>query len=231
MDKKNKLIAVAYKENRTCKITSKLKYREKIVNSAECNNIMRSKEKWHRMLGHLNFVYLNTLTKQQLLIGIPSDLNSEFMKCKTCIENKMHNLTFENNRTRAKDILDIIHTDVCGSFKTPGLMGKRYFVSFIDDYSKIAKVYCIRTKDEVFCCLVQYINESENLTEKKVKIIRCDNGKEYLNNRFYKFSQEKGIILNNCPAYVHELNGTAKRFNRTIMDTARCLLDEAQIHE
>ena len=46
MDKKNKLIAVAYKESRTYKITSKLKYREKIVNSAECNNIMNSKEKW-----------------------------------------------------------------------------------------------------------------------------------------------------------------------------------------
>ena len=51
------------------------------------------------------------------------------------------------------------------------------------------------------------------------------------NNRFYKFIREKGIILNNCPAYVHELNGTAERFNRTIMDMARCLLTEAQVHK
>ena len=61
--------------------------------------------------------------------------------------------------------------------------------------------------------------------------MRCDNGKEYLNNRFYKFIREKGIILNNCPAYVHELNGTAERFNRTIMDMARCLLTDAQVHK
>ena len=61
--------------------------------------------------------------------------------------------------------------------------------------------------------------------------MRCDNGKEYLNNRFYKFVREKGIILNNCAAYVHELNGTAERFNRTIMDMARCLLTEAQVHK
>ena len=98
---------------------------------------MSSKEKWYRMLGHV-FGYLNTLSKQQLLTGIPSDLNSEFMKCKPCIENKIDNLTFNNNKTKAKDILEIIHTDVWGSFKTPGLMGERYFVSFIDDYSKIA---------------------------------------------------------------------------------------------
>ena len=61
-----------------------------------------------------------------------------------------------------------------------------------------------------------------NLTGERVKILRYDNGKEYLNNRFYKFAQEKGIILNNCPACVHELNGTAERFNRMIMDMARC---------
>lgn len=64
-----------------------------------------------------------------------------------------------------------------------------------------------------------------------MKVVRCDNGKEYLNNRFYKFAREKGIILSNCPTYVHELNGTAERFNRTIMDKARCLLAEAQVHK
>ena len=71
------------------------------------------------------------------------------MKCKICIENKMHNLWFSNNRIKAKDILEIIHTDVCDSFKTAGLNGERYFVSFINDYSKITKFDCIKLKDEV----------------------------------------------------------------------------------
>ena len=119
----------------------------------------------------------------------------------------------------------------CGSFKTASLNGERSFVSFIDDYSKISTVYCIKSKHKVFNCLFQFINESENLTGKRVNVLRCDNGKEYLNNRFFKFAKEKGIILNNCPAYVHELNGTAEQFNRTIMDMARCLLTEAQVHK
>ena len=85
------------------------------------------------------------------------------MKCKTCIDNKMHNLSFsKNNGVKAKDILRLIHTDVSGSFKTAGLNGEKYFVFFIDDYSKIANVYCIKCKDEVFNFLVQFINESEN---------------------------------------------------------------------
>ena len=78
---------------------------------------MNLKEKWHRILGHVNFGYLNTLCKQELLMGIPNKLESEFMKCKTCIENKVHNLPFSNNRIKAKDILEIVHTDVYGPLK------------------------------------------------------------------------------------------------------------------
>jgi hypothetical protein len=54
------------------------------------------------------------------------------MKCKTCIENKMHNLLFKNNRTRAKDILEIVHIEMCSNFTTTGINGEKYFVSFID---------------------------------------------------------------------------------------------------
>ena len=54
---------------------------------------------------------------------------------------------------------------------------------------------------------------------------------EFVKGQFYRFCKERGIIINNCPPYVHELNGTAERFNRTIMDMARCLLAEAQVEK
>lgn len=101
---------------------------------------------------------MDTLCKDQFLNGIPNQLESEFMKCKTCIENKMHNIPFENNREKAKDILEIVHTDVCGPFKTTNCR-EEYFVSIIDDYSKIAKVYVMQFKAEVFDCIVEYVNE------------------------------------------------------------------------
>ena len=69
---------------------------------------MSLKEKWHIMLGHINFGYLNTLCKQELLTGIPNELESEFMKYKICIEYKMHNLPLSNKRIKTKDILKII---------------------------------------------------------------------------------------------------------------------------
>ena len=68
------------------KIKSTLKHRENFDITADCsNNNMSLKEKWHRMLGHVNFGYLDTLCEQELLTGIPNEFESEFRKCKTCI--------------------------------------------------------------------------------------------------------------------------------------------------
>ena len=224
------LITIAWKEDGLYKVTSVIDKRELNINLCSKEN-MTEKEKWHRILGHVNFNYLNKICKHQLVDGIPENVESEIIKCKVCIENKMHNLPFQNNRSKAKEILEIVHTDLNGAHSTVGINGERYyFLSFIDDYSKLARVYTIKTKDQVYDCLIGYINEVENLTGKRVKKLRCDNGKEYMNNNIYKFVREKGIILNACPPYVHELNGTAERFNRSIMDMSRCLLAEAKVN-
>ncbi|KRT85004.1 hypothetical protein AMK59_208, partial [Oryctes borbonicus] len=112
-----------------------------------------------------------------------------------------------------------------------GYKGQKYFVSFIDDFSRIAVVYRIKNKSEVFDRFIQYINLMQSQTGKRVKEIRCDNGREYINKDFYEFMKQQGIYLRSCPPYPHQLNGVAERYNRTIMNRSRCLLVEAKIHK
>lgn len=69
------------------------------------------------------------------------------------------------------------------------------------------------------------------LTGKKLKFLRCENGREYLNGNIFNLAKDKGFVINNCPAYVHKLNGTAERFIRIIMNMSRCLLAEAEVHK
>ena len=59
------------------------------------------------MLGHVNFGYLNILSQNNLVEGLPSNLESEYLKCDTCVQNKMTNTSFENNKHRARDIGEI----------------------------------------------------------------------------------------------------------------------------
>lgn len=58
-----------------------------------------------------------------------------------------------------------------GPFKTTGFNEGNYFVTFIDDYSQITPVYCIKVKDEVFKNLIKFVSQVENLTNKILKVI------------------------------------------------------------
>ena len=86
----------------------------------------------------------------------------------------------------------------------------------------------IEQLDQVYYCFVEYLSEIQNLTGKMLKELQYDNGTEYVNNKIYKFAREKGI--KSCPPHIHELNVVAERYNRTIMDMARCLLAEAKVN-
>lgn len=136
-NRNNRLIAVAWKKDNLYRMSSEVEYNRSKVNMSKMSskNEIMSKEKLHRILGHVNFNCLNTMCKNEMLVGLPNELESEYMKCKTCIENKMHNLPFKNDRSRAKEILEIVHTDLNGPHGTTGCRGERYFLIFIDDYS------------------------------------------------------------------------------------------------
>ena len=130
---------------------------------------LTKKEKWHRALGHVNFRYLIILIKNKLLDGLPEKIESTHMECANCIESKMSNDLFENNRTRATETLELIHTDLNGSHNTIGYCGEKYFVTFIDDYSKCARIYCIKNKSETASCFFDYTNLVENQFNKRIK--------------------------------------------------------------
>lgn len=172
------LLAIAFKKDRLYSMKSFTLQHTINSNWTDTNKTITLKEKWHRKLGHVNFNYLDILCKNELLEGIPKEIETEYMKCQICIENKMHNLPFNNNRRRAENILDIVHTDLNGPHRTTGYTGEKYFLSFIDDYSKLGKLYCIQNKGQVIDCFKEYVNGMQNLTGKIIKEIRCDNGKE-----------------------------------------------------
>jgi len=94
------LIAIAFKENGLYKIRNYILNKESNVT---INQRLTEKAKFHRILGHVNFKYLETICKDKLVEGLPIKLESEFLKCGTCIQAKVHNLKFENQRERANE--------------------------------------------------------------------------------------------------------------------------------
>lgn len=143
---------------------------------------------WHRRLRHRNIVDVKKL--QQLCSGICiKKCNDDF--CDICAKSKLTRKPFpKQTSSRSTELLNIIHSDVCGPFQVQSQSGKRYFLSFIDDYSKYSKIYVIERKNEVFSKFKDYVKEVENFTNKTKEILRCDNGDEYINKEM-KFFFEK----------------------------------------
>ncbi|KAF2889719.1 hypothetical protein ILUMI_16454, partial [Ignelater luminosus] len=194
------LIAVATKLNKLFKLDGKVRGSE--ITSCGSSAEISKKEKWHRILGHANFQDLKHLCQLQLAEGLPYKIENDFLKCEI---------------------------NVNGPISPTGYKGERYFVCFVDDFSKTAVVYCIKYKSEVFNRFVEYIKLMQNQTGKKIKEIHCYNGREYINKDFFRLAKAEGIYLRTGPPHTHELNGVAERYNRTIMNLARRLLSEAKI--
>ena len=101
---------------------------------------------WHQKLGHMLEKGLKVLSDQKL---IPRFTKVFLPFCEHCVTSKQHRLKFSNSTARSKVILELIHSDV---WQAPviSLEGARYFVSFIDDYSRRCWVYPIKRKADVF---------------------------------------------------------------------------------
>lgn len=104
------------------------------------------------------------------------------------------------------------------------LGGHQYYVTFIDDYSRKTWLYLLKNKDEVFEKFQDFKNEVENLTKRKIKILRSDNGGEYTSKDLIVFYKEAGIKRELIVPYNPKQNGVAERKNRTIEECVRTML-------
>ncbi|GJW25652.1 putative ribonuclease H-like domain-containing protein [Tanacetum coccineum] len=149
---------------------------------------------WHRRLGYINFKNINKLVKENLVRGLPLKRFENDQTCVACLKGKQHRASCKpkvlNQITKP---LFMLHMDLFGPTFVSSLMHKKYCLVVTDDYSRFTWVFFLATKDETSEILKNFIKEIENLVDKKVKIIRCDNGTKFKNKVMDDFCREKGI--------------------------------------
>ncbi|KAL0392755.1 UNVERIFIED_CONTAM: Retrovirus-related Pol polyprotein from transposon TNT 1-94, partial [Sesamum radiatum] len=184
---------------------------------------------WHRRLGHFNFQGLKILHQKKMMTDLPQ-IQAIEGACEACLQGKQHKKPFPSGTSwRAKAVLELIHTDVCGPMRTPSHEQNRYFILFIDDYSRMTWVYFMREKSEVFKVFKKFKNLVEKQSGRSIKVLRSDRGKEYNNSEFDKFCEEEGIEHQTTVSYNPQQNGVSERKNRTVMEMARSMLQEKHL--
>ena len=112
---------------------------------------------------------------------------------------------------------------------TTSIGGAKYFVTFIDDFTRYCFVYFMNSKAEVVEKFKEFKHLVENQLNKSIKALRIDNGLEYVNSHLSKILKNNGIIHEKTVAYSPEQNGLAERFNRTLPECMRSMLMDSGI--
>ena len=149
--------------------------------------------------------------------------------CEYCAEGKMHRLPFPSSERKTTAIGEIVHADVCGPMQEPSLGGSRYFLLLKDDYSRFRTVYVLRNKSEVEQHVEDFLRKAEKVCPGGVRTLRTDNGLEFVNAGMKRLSHTFGFEHERTVAYTPEQNGAAERGNRTLVEAARTLLQDAKL--
>nr|GEU31249.1 hypothetical protein [Tanacetum cinerariifolium] len=181
---------------------------------------------YHCRLGHINKKRIDKLQHD----GIPdsTDIKS-FEKYVACMSGKTTRKTYSHQVKRAKDLLGLIHTDVCGPFIIMSRQGAYYFVTFIDDFSRYGYVYLLKHKHEVFETFKVFQKEVENQLGKTIKSLRSDRRGEYMSQEFLDHLKDHGIIAHRTPPCMPQHNRVLERRNKTLLDKVRSMMSQTTL--
>ena len=123
---------------------------------------------WHCRLGHVGDGRFQNLHKDAYLGAFDCE---SFATCESCIMGKLPKSPFSGIGERAKGVLELIHSDVCGPIPVQARSGSFYFITFSNDFSRFGWVYLMRYKSEAFEKFIEFKNEVEKQSGKSIKTL------------------------------------------------------------
>ena len=175
---------------------------------------------------------MKTMVSREVVTGVDIPETGKLNFCEACAEGKSHCAPFKPVReVQSKKRLELVHSDVAGPMKIESLGGARYFVTFIDDFSRCVTVYPITQKSEVLDKFKKWVAVVTNQADCKIKILRTDNGGEYMSAEFQNFFKEKGVHHETTVPHSPQQNGITERMNRTLQEGALSMILHAGLSE
>ncbi|KAK2990000.1 hypothetical protein RJ640_009738 [Escallonia rubra] len=195
--------------------------------SAASVTSQNSLELWHSRLGHVSFSCLHPLVSSGLL-GVVS---SKKFDCLPCQLAKQTALSFHLSTSVSSAPFDLVHSDIWGLSPSTIMGGFKYFVIFIDDYSRFTWLYLMRNRAELSQIYHTFVTMVKTQFSCHIKLFRTDNAMEYKSEEFLRLLKKNGTITHRSCPITSQQNGRAERKHRHILDTVRALLISASCPE
>lgn len=190
-------------------------------------NIATTGAGWHKCLGHVGVAVLQQLSTSGGIGKISkSDIN-KIANCRVCVLGKGARLPFPSSSSSLSSApLKLLHSDLCGPHD-PTIGGARYTACFVEDFTRMAWVFLLKTKDKLAKVFLWLRAHLELHTAYRVKTLCTDGGGEYMSHALADHLADAGILHQTSCPNLSQQNGVAERFQRTLYDWMRCMLTEA----
>jgi len=173
---------------------------------------------WHNRLGH---------APDKVLMKIPnmnfSTSSSNIKECTICPLARQRRLSFPVKTTRFTSPLEMIHADVWGPYRVCNHDGSRFFLTLVDDYTRMTWIFLLKLKSDVIVVLKQFIPLIQHQFGATVKVFRSDNGSEFFNSDCDALFNSCGIIHQSSCVYTPQQNGLVERNHKHILEVAKAI--------
>lgn len=193
---------------------------------------------WHKRMGHVNKRTIEDMVRNRSVLNMNCNINKrssetcQTIGCEACVLGKQARKSFPlSSRQRASTIGGRVHVDICGPIGEIGISGARYFILFKDEYTNFRLVYVIKTKDEAYQCMKEFVAKVKADTGHKIVRLQSDCGSEFMSKRTQEFLLEKEIVHETSAPFTPEQNGFIERDNRTVMESVRSMLFQKKLPE
>ncbi|XP_074345088.1 uncharacterized protein LOC141684147 [Apium graveolens] len=176
---------------------------------------------WHTRLGHApisKLRYIPSLKNKTLPID---------KVCVTCPMSKFAKLPFELSDSHASAKFELVHVDTWGPYKVATRGKYKYFLTLVDDYSRVTWVYLIQQKSDYLETLKTFNNYVVMHFNTTIRTIRSDNAAEFKDALCTQYYAEKGILHQKSCVHRPQQNARVERRHRSVLEISRCLRFQA----
>ena len=179
---------------------------------------------WHKWLGHPSLKVVHNLVKN---FGLPITSKKLPSLCSSCSINKAHQQPFRVTSLQSHVPLELIYTDVWGPASYTGIDGSRYYLLFVDHYTKYMWFYPMVNKSGVSSIFPHFKKIVETRFQAIIKTLYSDNGGEFI--ALKSFLSLNGITHYTTAPHTPQQNGVSERRHRHLVETGLTLLHDASL--
>ena len=188
-----------------------------------------SSDLWHQRLAHVNNKMLDKLVSCDVS-GVDLKKVEPRSFCEGCGQGKAtRHKPKPLGEIRSTRRLEKVHSDVCGPMQMASNSGKKYMVTFVDEYSRSCAVYFMAHKSDTFAMFQEFHAKVTGESGERIGVLKTDGGGEYRSREFAQYLRKHQIEHEVTVPDSPEMTGLAERMNRTILEKAKCICAHADV--